>query len=76
MDPNETSEDTGPSVSVTQARQGVVSFRVLTVLAISTVLGLAALFIAWFVFAPGYNHLHGQTQTAPGPSAAPASPRG
>jgi hypothetical protein len=43
-------EQTRTGIPPVEARQGVISGRVLTVLVISLVLGIVALTVAWLVF--------------------------
>jgi hypothetical protein len=44
------------TISVDNARQGLVSGRIIWVLGVSTVLALTALFVVWLFFAPEMNH--------------------
>ena len=51
--------------AVTRVRGGVVSFRVITVLIISTVLALVVIGVVWLGFAPHAHHGIGQANPAP-----------
>jgi hypothetical protein len=51
----------GDPTEVTRVRQGVVSFRVITVLIISTCLALLVMGIVWLGFAPHAHHGVGQS---------------
>ena len=51
--------------AVTRVRQGVVSFRVVSILIVSTCLALALMFAVWVGFAPHAHHGMGQANPVP-----------
>jgi TRAP-type mannitol/chloroaromatic compound transport system permease large subunit len=51
--------------AVTRVRQGVVSFRVISILIVSTCLTLAVIGVIWLGFAPHDHHGVGQANPAP-----------
>jgi hypothetical protein len=70
MSDQQSSYKDGDQTEMIRVRQGVVSFRIISILIISTCLALAIIGAVWLGFAPHAHHGIGQADPVPGKTAS------